>query len=63
MVSINICISADLYLATEYRVVNLEGWPTRERVEPLFSMAYPAFREDQIAAAERQKTQLRSNQS
>lgn len=50
------------YLVTEYGAVNLAGRSTWERAEMLISIAHPDFREELIAAAERQKIWRRSNQ-
>ena len=49
------------YLVTEYGAVNLAGRSTWERAEMLISIAHPDFREELIAAAERQKIWRRSN--
>ena len=49
------------YLVTEYGAVNLAGRSTWERAERLISIAHPDFREDLIAAAERQKIWRNSN--
>ena len=49
------------YLVTEYGMVNLVGRTTWERAEMLISIAHPDFREELIAAAERQKLWRRSN--
>ena len=48
-------------IATEYGVVNMAGLSTWERAEKLVSIAHPDFREELIAAADRQKIWLRSN--
>ena len=48
-------------MATEYGVVNLVGCCTWERAERLISVAHPDFREELIAAAERQRIWRRSN--
>ena len=49
------------YLVTEYGAVNLTGRTTWERAEMLISIAHPDFREELIAAAERQKIWRHSN--
>ena len=49
------------YIVTEYGVANLAGRSTWERAELLVSVAHPDFREDLIAAAEKQKIWRRSN--
>ena len=49
------------YIVTEYGAVNLAGRSTWERAELLVSVAHPDFREDLIAAAEKQKIWRRSN--
>ncbi len=49
------------YIVTEYGAVNLVGCSTWERAERLISVAHPKFRDDLIAAAEKQGIWLRSN--
>ena len=49
------------YIVTEYGAVNLAGRSTWERAELLVSVAHPDFREELIAAAEKQKIWRRSN--
>ena len=49
------------YLVTEYGAVNLTGRTTWERAEMLISIAHPDFREELIAAAEKQKIWRHSN--
>lgn len=49
------------YIATEHGVVNLSGRSTWERAEELISVAAPEFREELIAAAEKQRIWRRSN--
>ena len=49
------------YIVTEYGAVNLAGRSTWERAELLVSIAHPDFREDLIAAAEKQKIWRKSN--
>ena len=49
------------HIVTEYGEVNLAGRSTWERAELLISIAHPDFREELIAAAERQKIWLPSN--
>ncbi len=49
------------YIVTEYGGVNLVGCSTWERAERLISVAHPAFRDDLIAAAEKQGIWIRSN--
>ena len=48
------------YIVTEYGAVNLAGMSTWQRAEALISIAHPAFREELIRAAERQKIWLPS---
>ena len=49
------------YIVTEYGAVNLAGRSTWERAELLVSIAHPDFREELIAAAEKQKIWRRSS--
>lgn len=49
------------YIVTEYGAVNLAGRSTWERAERLISIAHPDFREELIAAAQRQKIWRNSN--
>ena len=49
------------YLVTEYGAVNLAGKTSWERAEALISLAHPDFREELIAAAERQHIWVRHN--
>ena len=49
------------YIVTEYGGVNLVGCSTWERAEKLISVAHPKFRDDLIAAAEKQGIWIRSN--
>ena len=49
------------FIATEYGVVNLVGRTTWERAELLISIAHPDFREELIAAAQRQNIWRNSN--
>ena len=48
-------------MVTEYGVARLSGLTTWERAEKIISIAHPDFREELIAAAERQKIGRRSN--
>lgn len=50
------------YIVTEYGVACLPGLTTWQRAEAIVSIAHPIFREELIAAAERQKIWRRSNQ-
>ena len=43
------------YIVTEYGCVNLAGCSTWERAEKLISIAHPDFRDELIAAAQKQK--------
>ena len=49
------------YIVTEYGIVNLAGRSTWERAELLISLAHPDFRDELIAAAEKQKIWRNSN--
>ncbi len=49
------------YIVTEYGKVNLMGRTTWERAEMLISVAHPDFRDELIAAAEKQGIWRRSN--
>jgi len=49
------------FMATEYGVVNLVGRTVWERAEMMISIAHPMFRDELIAAAEKQKIWRRSN--
>ena len=49
------------YLVTEYGAVNLVGRSTWERAELLISIAHPDYRQELIAAAEKQGVWRRSN--
>ena len=49
------------YIVTEQGVVNLVGRTTWERAEMLISIAHPDFRDQLIAAADRQGIWRRSN--
>lgn len=53
--------SAVHYMATEHGVVCLAGQPTWRRAEMMISLAAPQFRDELIAAAERQGVWRRSN--
>ena len=48
-------------VVTEYGIAELPGIPTWQRAERLIAIAHPDFREDLIAAAEKQKIWRRSN--
>ena len=49
------------YIVTEYGIVNLAGRSTWERAELLISLAHPEFRDELIAAADKQKIWRNSN--
>lgn len=49
------------YIVTEYGIVNLAGRSTWERAELLVSLAHPDFRDELIAAADKQKIWRNSN--
>lgn len=49
------------YIVTEYGAVNLAGLSTWERAEALISISHPDFRDELIAAAEKQHIWLPSN--
>lgn len=49
------------YIVTEYGFVNLAGRSTWERAELLISLAHPDFRDELIAAADKQKIWRSSN--
>ena len=49
------------YIVTEYGIVNLAGRSTWERAEMLISLAHPDFRDELIAAADKQKIWRNSN--
>ena len=53
--------SQGYFIVTEYGVVNLAGRSTWERAEMLISLAHPDYRDELIAAAERQKIWRRSS--
>ena len=53
--------SLSFYIVTEYGGVNLLGCTTWERAERLISIAHPSFRDELIAAAEKQGIWIRSN--
>jgi acyl-CoA hydrolase len=48
-------------IVTEYGIASLPGKPTWQRAEALISIAHPDFREELIAAAEKQKIWRQSN--
>ncbi|MEG1684147.1 MAG: acetyl-CoA hydrolase/transferase C-terminal domain-containing protein, partial [Oscillospiraceae bacterium] len=50
------------YMVTEYGVACLSGLTTWQRAEAIIGIAHPDFREELIAAAERQKIWRKSNQ-
>lgn len=49
------------YIVTEYGIVNLAGRSTWERAELLISLAHPDFRDELIAATDKQKIWRNSN--
>lgn len=49
------------YIVTEYGIVNLAGRSTWKRAELLISLAHPDFRDELIAAADKQKIWRNSN--
>ncbi len=49
------------FIVTEYGIASLPGKTTWQRAEELISIAHPDFREELIAAAEKQKIWRRSN--
>lgn len=49
------------YIVTEYGIVNLAGRSTWERAELIISLAHPDFRDELIAAADKQKIWRNSN--
>lgn len=49
------------YIVTEYGIVNLAGRSTWERAELLISLVHPDFRDELIAAADKQKIWRNSN--
>ena len=49
------------FMVTEYGCVNLVGRSTWERAEMLISLAHPDFREELIAAAEKQNIWRKTN--
>lgn len=49
------------YIVTEYGIMNLAGRSTWERAELLISLAHPDFRDELIAAADKQKIWRNSN--
>ena len=53
--------SQSYFLVTEYGAVNLVGRTTWERAERIISIAHPMFRDDLIAAAEKQGIWRNSN--
>lgn len=53
--------SLAFYIVTEYGGVNLVGCSTWQRAERLISVAHPMFRDELIAAAEKQGIWIRSN--
>ena len=53
--------SLAFYVVTEYGGVNLMGCTTWQRAERLISIAHPMFRDELIAAAEKQGIWIRSN--
>jgi len=53
--------SLAFYIVTEYGGVNLLGCTSWERAERLISIAHPDFRDELIAAAEKQGIWIRSN--